>query len=393
MTNSIYHSNAIYKYFLENKLCQEFKQTAIKHIMAILIAVFTYGYKGKTVQMGKASPHHRTTVAHFLNEGRWNSQKLESWKKATVIDIIYGEAIRTGKPIQCIADDTIASHTKPSSQALHPIDDAYFHKSHLKRKQDYGHQAVSIMLSCNGISLNYDIVLYNKSKSKIDIVCEIAYELPVAPVISYFLCDSWYTCAKLIDSFLVKGFYTVGAIKTNRLIYPCGIKQQIGQFASNIHKMDTNVNLVTVGERKYYVYRYEGSLKDIESAVVLISYPRDAFGVPSAVRAFISTNVDLSTEEILEQYVARWPIEVFFRQAKQKLAFDKYQIRSSTGISRYWLLMSLAHLMCCTGTGTLCHFEEGYQFFRESIRSEQIRFIYDCGAHRVPFNELLAHIA
>ena len=88
--------------------------------------------------------------------------------KRSVIEIIYSEAARTGKPVFCIVDDTIASKTKPSSRALHPIEDAYFHQSHLKGKQDYGHQAVSVMLSCNGIVLNYAFVLYNKSISKID---------------------------------------------------------------------------------------------------------------------------------------------------------------------------------------------------------------------------------
>ena len=34
------------------------------------------------------------------------------------------------------------------------------------------------MLSCNGIVLNYAFVLYNKSISKIDIVQNIAKELP-----------------------------------------------------------------------------------------------------------------------------------------------------------------------------------------------------------------------
>ena len=87
-------------------------------------------------------------------------------------------------------DDTISSKTKPSSQALHPIEDAYFHQSHLKGKQDYGHQAVAVMLSCNGVVLNYAIVMYDKSRSKVKIVQEIAGELPVPPVVSYFLCDS-----------------------------------------------------------------------------------------------------------------------------------------------------------------------------------------------------------
>ena len=99
-------------------------------------------------------------------------------------------------------------------------------------------------------------------------------------------------------------------------------------------------------KRKYYVYRYEGNLNGIENAVVLLSYPEKAFGNPKALRAFISTNVALSTLEILSCYVCRWPIEVFFRQCKTRLALDTYQIRSSKGIQRYWLLMSMAHYIC-----------------------------------------------
>ena len=70
-----------------------------------------------------------------------------------------------------LKQSTSRSHkTKPSSKANHPIEDAYFHQSHLKGRQDYGHQAVGVMLSCNGITLNYDIILYDKSVSKIDFV-------------------------------------------------------------------------------------------------------------------------------------------------------------------------------------------------------------------------------
>ena len=49
-------------------------------------------------------------------------------------------------------------------------------------------------------------------------VCNLAQELPIAPVHSYFLCDSWYTAGKVMDSFIKRGFYTIGALKTNRII-------------------------------------------------------------------------------------------------------------------------------------------------------------------------------
>ena len=144
----------------------------INHLMSILISIFLSGYHGKTTDFAKNSSCHRTTIAHFLNSGKWDELLLSDTLKRSVIEIIYSEAARTGKPVFCIVDDTIAAKTKPSSRALHPIEDAYFHQSHLKGKQDYGHQAVSVMLSCNGIVLNYAFVLYNK-------LSELAAELSV----------------------------------------------------------------------------------------------------------------------------------------------------------------------------------------------------------------------
>ena len=390
MGNSIYDSKVIFNSILKLDLEKYFRRLVLRHIMTILAAVFMSGYKGKTVQMSQNSEAHRTTIAHFLNHGKWDDAVLEEILRRQVVRTIYEEAERTGKPVFCIVDDTISSKTKPSSRALHPIEDAYFHQSHLKKKQDYGHQAVGIMLSCNGIVLNYAIVMYDKSRSKIQIVCDIAEELPPAPTVSFFLCDCWYSCAKVMDAFLLKGFYTVGALKTNRVIFPAGIRQQISQFTQFIHKSDTNVNLVTVDKRQYYVYRYEGCLSDLEDVVVLISYPKDAFGLPRALRAFICTDCTLSTQEILDIYLERWSVEVFFRHAKQKLALDKYQIRSSQGIRRYWLLMSLAHFICCTGTGKLLPQQEGLSAIRIQLYRERISYIYQCGVAREPLENLLA---
>ncbi|MCU6773677.1 MULTISPECIES: transposase [Clostridia] len=100
--------------------------------MSILISIFSSGSHGKTTDFAKSSSCHRTTIAHFLNSGKWDDLLLSDILKRSVIEIIYSEVARTGKPVFCIVDDTIVSKTKPSSRALHPIEDAYFHQSHLK---------------------------------------------------------------------------------------------------------------------------------------------------------------------------------------------------------------------------------------------------------------------
>ena len=281
LANTIHHSSFIYNQFKKLNLCKFYSNRVINHLISILISIFISGYHGKTTDFAKNSSCHRTTIAHFLNSGKWDDSLLSDALKQPVIEIIYSEAARTGNPVFCIVDDTIASKTKPLSRALHPIEDAYFHQSHLKKKQDYGHQAVAVMLSCNGIVQN------------------IAKELPVPPVMSYFLCDCWYVSEKIINTFAQKGFHTIGALKTNRLLYPSEMKKKLSELAAELSTTHNGFDLVTVNKRKYYVYRYKGNLNGIENAVVLLSYPEKAFGNPKALRAFISTNVGLSTQEIL----------------------------------------------------------------------------------------------
>ena len=218
LANTIHHSSFIYNQFKKLNLCKFYSNRVINHLMSILISIFISGYHGKTTDFAKNSSCHRTTIAHFLNSGKWNDSLLSDTLKQSVIEIIYSEAARTGNPVFCIVDDTIASKTKPLSRALHLIEDAYFHL------------AVAVMLSCNGIVLNYAFVMYNKSISKIDIVQSIAKELPVPPVMSYFLCDCWYVSEKIINTFAERGFHTIGALKTNRILYPFGIRCLLKRF-------------------------------------------------------------------------------------------------------------------------------------------------------------------
>ena len=82
----------------------------LQHLMTIIVSVFLRGYRGKTVDFSITSQHHRTTVAYFLNHGKWNDSALQKALKSSIVELIYQEARSSGQPIFCIVDDTIASH-------------------------------------------------------------------------------------------------------------------------------------------------------------------------------------------------------------------------------------------------------------------------------------------
>ena len=135
IANIIHHSNKIYNYFKVLNLNCFLSDIYLQHFMAIILSTFlawipwqNNGFRLEPANM------HRTIVAHFLNQGKWNDFLFQDALRNSVAYLIYREATISGQPIFCIVDDTIASHTKLSSQALHPIEAAYFHQSHLKRQ-------------------------------------------------------------------------------------------------------------------------------------------------------------------------------------------------------------------------------------------------------------------
>ena len=219
--------------------------------MSILISIFLLGYHGKTTDFAKNSSCHRTTIAHFLNSGKWDDSSLSDTLKRSVIEIIYSEAARTGKPFFCIVDDTTAS------------------------------------IGCRACDEGF------------------VFEAVVSSTIQKKGFPVRAASEKIINTFAAGGFHTIGALKTNRMLYPFGFKKKLNEFAAFLTSTRSNFRLVTVKKQKYYVYRYEGKLNGIENAVVLLSYPEKAFGNPKALRAFLSTDVSLSLDETLSYYVCR----------------------------------------------------------------------------------------
>ncbi|WP_208925308.1 transposase, partial [Desulfitobacterium hafniense] len=108
--------------------------------------------------------------------------------------------------------------------------------------------------------------------------------------------------------------------------------------------------------------------------------------------AFLCTDVSLETQTILAYYSKRWPIEIFFRQAKGNLGFNGYQVRSIRSIERFWALLSFTHLYCTMGLGKPLLFGEGLRKVRKEVKGQYIRWIYECSRNGVPLEDVLKRL-
>ena len=84
---------------------------------------------------------------------------------------------------------------------------------------------------------------------------------------------------------------------------------------------------------------------------------------------------------------------MFFRQCKDKLALDNYQIRSAQGIRKYWLIISFAHYMCVVGTGEVCPVETGYHKISDIIQIEKYLTLYQCARECNDFDSFVKVVA
>lgn len=361
-----------------------------KHIVEFIASASQEYFDGKVVNIDKLSSTHRTCIGKFLSKSPWNEDLVLKVMQKYALKKVWDYSISTGKPIYVITDDTISKKTKPSSKAKRPIEKCKFHYSHLECKQVYGHQVVGIILKCGDLVLPYSIALYDKeSMSKIQMTVNAILTLPTAPNKVYIMADSWYSCKKIIDACLSKGFHYIGALKTNRVIYPKSsrLSMQIKEYGKTLKKED--VNLVKVGQSSYWVHRYEGKLNGIKKAVVLLSWPEDALFKEGALKVFICTETEIDTQMILSHYSKRWPIEIFFRQNKMELGLDRYQIRSAKAIKRFWILNMLTYFYCVTGTTeSFCPFGIGLKLASNEVQQNIYTWIYEQSQAGVPIDQV-----
>lgn len=363
----------------------------LHHLESIMNAMISRGCNGKMSDIAELASHtHRISITRFLSRSPWDETLLRKSLKSLVLELIWNKSKETKKPIYFIIDDTISEKTKPSSKAKNIIEKCSFHNSHLKGKTVYGHQVLVSLLSCDGLVLPYSIDIYDKnSMSKIDLAKSLVESLPKSENKVYVLCDSWYSCKSIFDSSDKPSYSYIGALKTNRVIYPEGHTR----LGIKLHKFATSLNidnfdLVTVKGKQYYIYNYVGNLKDRKNVSIVLSYPKDSFQKEGALKTFISLDISLKPLDILTQYTNRWAIEPFFRDCKSCLGLNGYQVRSEKSINRYLTIMILNYTYCKLYSSSSEHFNIGYKSVKKDLKKSKVVYIYEVAANGMSLEEI-----
>ena len=134
-------------------------------------------------------------------------------------------------------------------------------------------------------------------------------------------------------------------LKSDRNVKIKGSYVAISKFAADLPR--GSFRRVDIGDRVYQIFSKAVDLKGVGQVRILISYDNEEFSGSPAY--FATDQIRWEGTRILKTYSKRWNIETFFRDSKQNLGFEDYQLRDLWGIKRHWYLIFLAYSLQVSG--------------------------------------------
>ena len=190
-------------------------------------------------------------------------------------------------------------------------------------------------------------------KTKNEIVRELiskAYDKGIP--FSYVIGDSWFLNGKtisLIES--LKKDWVFGC-KSDRVVLMPNGWTSLSDWSKTLPKDKFKSVNVWYEKKKHVFYCYAANLKmrsfDGRRARIVVSYDNKEFkGDPH----FYCTNrLDWNIYRILSLYARRWRVDVFYRDSKQNLGLEDYEVRKISGARRHIQMVFTAHVLLVLGS-------------------------------------------
>jgi SRSO17 transposase len=327
----------------------------------------------------------QSALNNFITDSTWSDEKLEDARYRYILEGIKRcEKDTEGKGI-LILDDTLSHH----ESAKH-MEFAGKYYDHTDQSFTWGHDIVTTHLAKGRLSIPLSSEIYLKKdqledeeyltsinrrteknreealpedvkrilenenfKSKNEIAREFilrAYDKGIP--FSYVIGDSWFlnrNTVGLVES--LKKDWVFGCKSDRVVLMPRGWTS-LSDWAKTLPKDKFEPVNVWYEKKKHVFYCYATNLKmrslDGKRTRIVVSYDnKELLGDPH----FYCTNrLDWNIYQILSLYARRWRVDVFYRESKQNLGLEEYEMRKISGARRHLQMVFTAHVLLVLGS-------------------------------------------
>lgn len=286
----------------------------------------------KTISGGKS----RTAYEYFFNEAKWDEDAVAQRKAY----LFFKEAgLSAGDKLLLVIDDTFVEKKGGKTDGVGKFFD------HSKGRYINGNNFVTSCLQVGDAYIPHKARMYLKEeaaeamgedfRTKPEIACTDMIEPLQMPegVKLYIVFDSWWYSSDLIQGALPLG-HVVCRLKSNKRVEG---DINVSGLAAAAEYREVKIE-VREKEKVYLASEHIVEIPGLGEVKLVISKK----GKDKTPNFYMSTDLDLGMEEILEIYENRWSIELAHREANQKFGFKDYQMRDKKAIERFMQLSFLA---------------------------------------------------
>ena len=281
----------------------------------------------------------QSTLNRFLTASPWSIQRLESKRLTLARQSLLPTEGSTGT---LIIDDTINEKTGKH------MEEAEYHYDSSQGKAVWGHDLVTTHYVNGDSEYPASLSLYVKKdtcheekkafKTKIMLAVEqIEAFTPPTGAMTIVAFDSWYFCQRVVEAARKRGWDWVTQAEANRVIHLKGERMNVTELAESLP--EERFRKVTVGGEAFSLSGFKAWMSKVGEVRLVVSREEDGF------HFYVTNRLDWTDRRVVEAYRVRQSIEVFYRDVKQNLGLEEYQVRKGRGAIIHWHLVFTAYTL------------------------------------------------
>lgn len=322
-----------------------FSRPQLRHFANYLTGLMVC--QNRTVEgINNSFPAHldQSALNHFLTDSTWSDDELNK-TRYVLINARLKELNFEGGVL--IVDDTIAHKTGKSMEGIG------IHFDVSEGRYTLGHQLVTTHYARGWASVPIDFEFYikrDKAEVEFKTKLEIAKGLVQKAVDRHvpFSCavfDAWYFNHDMTSFVEGLGKDWVASYKGNRHILVGRRKVRLSEWAAGLRRelfRPMKFKRADGSTKVYHVYEKVVTFAKHRQKVKVFVTHEDLDKEPSF---FCTNRLDWGKGEALRRYAKRWEIDAFYRDAKQNLGLEDYELRKLRGVRRHLTMVFVAHAL------------------------------------------------
>lgn len=344
------HPSIVEKY--AEYFSEYFNNPALEHFKTYLTGLMTsekttVSAISRRVVSGKNQP----SLNRFLTQSPWDRREVND---ARIGILKTDPRLKPKRAGYGIIDDTLTHKTGKKIEAVGKF------KEHSTGRYVIGHSLVNSLYADDQTRWPVNHRLYLKKdycqkhhlafRTKNDLAGELiddAHDQGLG--IHTWLFDSWYLNKQVVSKAESYQADWVSEIKINRIVFrPEGqtplIKYLRGEVKGGVPRKA--YKKIKLGGKVRYCFTRTVVVKSLGGRRIRILALFDEKDLSDKPKLLATNKLNwTSPEKIWEAYSHRWTLETFYRDSKQNLGLESYQLRSIASIQKHWCLVELAYTL------------------------------------------------